>query len=171
MKTIKIICLILAFQMLAASAQQKPELVVQKGHSTAVATLVFSGDGKILVSGEQNGTIKMWDLQTGANVRSIELHMGVGEVKLDLRGKPKKDYSVNIRGGDTVTAIAGCVKDYEADLLVIGARDRNALSRLVLGSTAYKVLTTIKCPIYVIHESASKMPHQLDDSDAKPMPE
>src|SRR5262249_27748996 len=33
------------------------------------------------------------------NVRSIELHMGVGEVKLDLRGKHKKDYNVNIRGG------------------------------------------------------------------------
>lgn len=64
--------------------------------------------------------------------------------------------SVNIRGGDPVDAIAGCVQDYEADLLVIGARDRNALSRLVLGSTAYKVLTTIKCPIFVIQETAAK---------------
>ncbi len=33
------------------------------------------------------------------NIRSLELHMGVGEVKMDLRGKPKKDYTVNIRGG------------------------------------------------------------------------
>ncbi len=64
--------------------------------------------------------------------------------------------SVNIRGGDPVNAIASCVKDYEADLLVIGARDRNALSRLVLGSTAYKVLTTIKCPIIVTHESETQ---------------
>jgi len=64
--------------------------------------------------------------------------------------------SVHIRGGDPVDAIAGCVKDYEADLLVIGARDRNALSRLVLGSTAYKVLTTIKCPIFVIQETVAK---------------
>ena len=40
------------------------------------------------------------DINLGsANIRSLELHMGVGEVKLDLRGAPKKDYSVNIRGG------------------------------------------------------------------------
>lgn len=64
--------------------------------------------------------------------------------------------SVNIRGGDPVNAIAGSVTDYEADLLVIGARDRNALSRLVLGSTAYKVLTTIKCPIIVTQETEAK---------------
>lgn len=68
--------------------------------------------------------------------------------------------SVHIRGGDPVDAIAGCVKDYEADLLVIGARDRNALSRLVLGSTAYKVLTTIKCPIFVIQETIAKRARQ-----------
>lgn len=34
-----------------------------------------------------------------ASIRSLELNMGVGEVKMDLRGSPKKDYSVNIRGG------------------------------------------------------------------------
>ena len=40
------------------------------------------------------------DIKLGsANVRSLELHMGVGEVKIDLRGAPKKDYTVNIRGG------------------------------------------------------------------------
>lgn len=33
------------------------------------------------------------------NIRSLELHMGVGEVKMDLRGAPKKDYTVNVRGG------------------------------------------------------------------------
>jgi hypothetical protein len=40
------------------------------------------------------------DIKLGsANIRSLELNMGVGEVKMDLRGAPKKDYSVNIRGG------------------------------------------------------------------------
>lgn len=64
--------------------------------------------------------------------------------------------SVNIRSGDPVAAIVGCVVDYKADLLVIGARKRNALSRFVLGSTAYKVLTTIKCPIIVVQEEDVK---------------
>jgi hypothetical protein len=32
-------------------------------------------------------------------LRSLEIHMGVGEVRLDLRGTPRKDYDVTIRGG------------------------------------------------------------------------
>jgi hypothetical protein len=33
------------------------------------------------------------------NLRSVEIHMGVGEVELDLRGKPTRDYNVEIHGG------------------------------------------------------------------------
>jgi hypothetical protein len=33
------------------------------------------------------------------NLRSIEVEMGVGELEMDLRGTPKRDYSVRIRGG------------------------------------------------------------------------
>ncbi|MCR4302704.1 MAG: bifunctional serine/threonine-protein kinase/universal stress protein [Gallionella sp.] len=60
---------------------------------------------------------------------------------------------VNIRSGEPADAISSCVTDLDADLLVVGARRLNALSRFVLGSTAYKVITTIKCPIMVIQEN------------------
>jgi hypothetical protein len=33
------------------------------------------------------------------NLRSVEVHMGVGQVELDLRGKPSHDYNVEIHGG------------------------------------------------------------------------
>jgi predicted membrane protein len=33
------------------------------------------------------------------NLRSVEVHMGVGQVELDLRGKPSRDYTVEIHGG------------------------------------------------------------------------
>jgi predicted membrane protein len=33
------------------------------------------------------------------NLRSVELEMGAGELDLDLRGAPSRDYSVRIRGG------------------------------------------------------------------------
>jgi hypothetical protein len=33
------------------------------------------------------------------NLRSLEVHMGVGEVELDLRGNPTRDYNVEIHGG------------------------------------------------------------------------
>jgi hypothetical protein len=35
----------------------------------------------------------------GLNLRSIEVEMGVGELNMDLRGAPKHDYEVRIRGG------------------------------------------------------------------------
>ncbi|HEY3742435.1 MAG TPA: toast rack family protein [Bryobacteraceae bacterium] len=38
------------------------------------------------------------DLST-MNIRSIDVKMGVGELELNLRGKPEKDYSVTIKGG------------------------------------------------------------------------
>ena len=33
------------------------------------------------------------------NLRSLEMHMGVGETHVDLRGKPQHDYSVDVNGG------------------------------------------------------------------------
>jgi hypothetical protein len=33
------------------------------------------------------------------NLRSVEVEMGVGEIHMDLRGMPKHDYNVRIRGG------------------------------------------------------------------------
>jgi hypothetical protein len=33
------------------------------------------------------------------NLRALEVHMGVGELNVDLRGAPKHDYSVTIHGG------------------------------------------------------------------------
>jgi len=32
-------------------------------------------------------------------LRSVDIHMGVGELRLDLRGAPKNGYTVNLRGG------------------------------------------------------------------------
>ena len=63
---------------------------------------------------------------------------------------------INLRSGNTVEAIGACVKDYEADLLVIGAQERGVLGRFVLGNTTYKVLTTVKCPMFVVQQATPK---------------
>jgi hypothetical protein len=33
------------------------------------------------------------------DLENLEIHMGVGELKLDLRGQPKRDYTADIKGG------------------------------------------------------------------------
>jgi hypothetical protein len=35
----------------------------------------------------------------GLNLDNVDVEMGVGELKMDLRGKPRRDYNVRIRGG------------------------------------------------------------------------
>jgi serine/threonine protein kinase len=88
-----------------------------------------------------------------------EAYMEARETMTRVIGNLARDdlpISVNVRSGDPVAAIVGCVEDYEADLLVIGARKRSKISRFVLGNTAYKVLTTIKCPTIVVQEGKAK---------------
>src|SRR5688572_27491023 len=53
---------------------QKPELVVQTGHSGWVYSVAFSPDGKLLASGSSDQTIKLWDVATGTELRSLRGH-------------------------------------------------------------------------------------------------
>jgi hypothetical protein len=45
--------------------------------------------------GVGEGRLDVGDLR----LRSLEIHMGVGEMRVDLRGMPKNDYDVSIHGG------------------------------------------------------------------------
>ena len=55
---------------LALTAQQL-QLVVQKGHADGVKSVTFSPDGKTLASGSSDQTIKIWDLASGRELRTL----------------------------------------------------------------------------------------------------
>jgi WD40 repeat protein/serine/threonine protein kinase len=58
-----------------------------EGHQAKVTDLAFSPDGKKLLWGDPDSTIKLWDLETGA-VRTIEAHLNVcGGVEFDPKGR------------------------------------------------------------------------------------
>lgn len=46
-------------------AQEPKPRDTLKGHTLPVPSLAYSPDGKTLASGGNDGTIKVWDLQTG----------------------------------------------------------------------------------------------------------
>jgi WD40 repeat protein len=46
-----------------------------EGHSSAVYSVTFSPDGKLVASGSYDNTIKLWDAITGAMYVSIEGHL------------------------------------------------------------------------------------------------
>jgi WD40 repeat protein len=54
-----------------------PQLVVQSGHHSIMADLAFSPDNRWLISGNQDGTIKIWDLATGRELRTFVGHTGM----------------------------------------------------------------------------------------------
>ena len=52
------------------------EPVVQTGHSRWIYAIAFSHDGKLLVTGSMDNTAKLWDLETGYEIRTFSGHSG-----------------------------------------------------------------------------------------------
>lgn len=67
---------------------QKPELVVQTGHSNFVDTVAFSPDGTLVASGSLDHSIMLWDTASGQEIRALSGHSkGVKSVVFSPDGK------------------------------------------------------------------------------------
>ena len=60
----------------AGSKRYKPELVVQTGHTGDISSIAYSPDGKLVASGSFDNTIKLWDVETGKELRTFYGHTG-----------------------------------------------------------------------------------------------
>ena len=49
----------------------QPRLVVQMGHSSSIELVTFTPDGRTLISQENDSTVKLWDVVTGREVRTL----------------------------------------------------------------------------------------------------
>lgn len=56
----------------SVTGQERGEFI---GHTSAVKTLVFSHDGRLLISGGGDGAVRVWNLQTGKELAAL---IGVG---------------------------------------------------------------------------------------------
>lgn len=62
--------------------RSKQYLKALNGHSSRVNTVTFMADGKILVSGDENGQLRIWDWQTGDSLKEIELSTKINAIKI-----------------------------------------------------------------------------------------
>ncbi len=67
---------------------QELNLVVQTGHTSAVSEVAFSPDGKTLASGSWDNSVKLWSVESGQQLASLEGHTGwVWSVAFSSDGK------------------------------------------------------------------------------------
>jgi nucleotide-binding universal stress UspA family protein len=64
--------------------------------------------------------------------------------------KGKVAYKASWVTGDAAKEIATYAKEYGVDLIALGSHGEGALSNLVLGSVATKVIATVKTPVLVV---------------------
>ena len=75
--SIKILYSILILTIIPSALfpQELPlELVIQLGHSNTVESVAFSPDGKYALSGSWDQTLKLWDVSSGREIRTIKGH-------------------------------------------------------------------------------------------------
>lgn len=59
---------------------------------------------------------------------------------------------VNVMVGSPVEVIENCVQNYDADLLVIGARKKPTFSHFMRNNNGSRILASIKCNTFIVHE-------------------
>ncbi|MBN3868918.1 MAG: hypothetical protein HWQ23_00830 [Nostoc sp. JL33] len=62
------------------------EIRTLTGHSNGVNSIVFSRDGKTLVSGGQDKTIKLWEVETGREICTLSHFNSVESVAFIFNG-------------------------------------------------------------------------------------
>ena len=59
-----------------------------------------------------------------------------------------------VRGRDAAEEVIDAVEQHAADLVVIGLRRRTAVGKLILGSTAQRILLGAPCPVLAVKAPA-----------------
>jgi WD40 repeat protein/uncharacterized caspase-like protein len=84
-----------------AERRYKPELVLQAGHVGPILSIAYSPDGKLIATGSEDATIKLWNVETGKELRTLIGHIGAVN---GLAFSPDGN-SIATAGSDFVTRI------------------------------------------------------------------
>ncbi len=109
-------------------------------------------------------SVTLVSVHDDAGLRHARKYVGSGVVADYLRELSEKDlkpaqklldaaglkHDMDIRTGHVAQEIVACAKAGKFDLLMLGAKGRNALTDLLLGSVAHRVLATATTPVLLV---------------------
>jgi WD40 repeat protein len=111
----------------------RPELVLQTGHTQGVFALAFSPDGRLLASGGEDYSVKVWELSTGHLLRTLAGHAGeINAVTFSPDGRilasASRDKSVKLWDATTGKLVRTLNKHSESVLAIAFASDGRSLA-------------------------------------------
>lgn len=59
----------------AQSGTSLPELALQSGHTDKITAIAFSPDGRVLASASDDHTVKLWEVPSGVEIRTLMGHL------------------------------------------------------------------------------------------------
>lgn len=69
-----VFCILFLVVLVLPTYAQKPELVVETGHTDAVNSISFSPDGRFMASASDDDTVKVWEVAGGRELRTLKGH-------------------------------------------------------------------------------------------------
>jgi WD40 repeat protein len=93
------ICVVTLFTLGTLNAQVPTLALDTGGHTATIRSVLFTSDGKYLVSAGDDKEIRVWDVQSGAAVRSIRGQIGPGDDgKIDAIALSRNDRYLAVGG-------------------------------------------------------------------------
>ena len=115
----------------------KPELIIQTGHTLGVTAVAFSPDNRLLASGSIDNTVKLWDVSARQEVRTLDGPVSrIGAVAFSPNGKWLAAGGVDgaIHVWDVVTG--GDVRSFQGHTLKITSLAFSPDNRLLASGSA-----------------------------------
>ena len=117
------------------------QTAILSGHTNEVGSVVFSSDGRSLVSGSVDMTVKLWDMQTGGAIKAFSGHTGIVHtvsISMDCTTIASGSYDITIRLWDTQTG--GCHHIIEQQVWVNNIRFSPTDPQFFLFMSSHKIL-------------------------------
>jgi WD40 repeat protein len=87
---------------------------VLEGHTNIVHSVIFSPEGTRIASGSKDGTVRIWDTQTGGQLAKLQHQYGVRSVaySADMKCIATRDFNGQEKQWDVTSIGALCVQSF-----------------------------------------------------------